>query len=80
MKFNIEIDWALVLRKVRIIFLLGVFFALYTYLAPIWAFIWIAYFILSDIADIETDIGDIKEKQEQRDKTLRDVLPKRSKF
>jgi hypothetical protein len=80
MRFNIEIDWALVLRKVRIFFLLGVFYALYTYVAPVWAFMWIAYFILNDISDMESDLDDLNTRQEERDKEWKNILPKRKGF
>lgn len=81
MRFNIEIDWALVLKKIRIFFLLGIFFLLYDYFdVPVWAFIWIFYFFLSDVADMESDIDTIKVQQEQREKDLKNLMPKRKNF
>ena len=62
---KISIDWNVILRKLRIIFLIGVFYAIYTYAAPVWAFMWLAWFILNDLSDIEIDVAEIKEGEER---------------
>lgn len=53
MKFEMKLDLAWILHKVRIAFLVGVFYAFYELTAPIFAFMWISYFILNDLSDIE---------------------------
>ena len=77
MKFEIKLDWTWVLHKIRLVFLVGVFYALYTYVAPIWGFVWILYFILNDLMEIVTDIETMKE---ERQELWRNISHKRKGF
>lgn len=63
MKFEMKFDLAWILRKVRIAFLVGVFYVFYEYQAPVLAFMWISYFILNDLTDIETTQEQDKEER-----------------
>lgn len=63
MKFEINI--LSLLHKLRILFFLGVFYAIYTYVAPVFAFMVILYFLWGDISDIETDVEEQKKRGEQ---------------
>lgn len=62
MKFQINISWFAVLHKLRILFLIGIFYALYHYTAPVFAFMFAFYFIYSDLTDIESYISEMNEK------------------
>lgn len=77
MNFEIKLDWAWILRKVRIAFLLAVFWAMYTYVGHVWAFIWIAYFILNDLTDIETTQ---EQEKEERANAWKSISTKRRGF
>jgi hypothetical protein len=77
MKFEIKLDWAWILRKVRIAFLVAVFWALYTYVAAVFAFMWLAYFILNDLTDIEVTI---EEDREERHNAWKSISTKRKGF
>gem|GEM_PF-3720943 len=65
MKFEINIGWSWVLHKVRLAFLVGIFYILYVYVAPVWAFMWIAYFILNDLWEIVLDLETLREEKTQ---------------
>lgn len=77
MKFEIKLDWAWILRKVRIVFLVGVFWALYTYVGAVWGFMWLAYFILNDLNDIEVTID---EDKEERHRAWKNISTRRKGF
>ncbi len=49
------------LNRVRIILTLGVFYALYTYLAPVWGFMFLGYCLLVEIADLQEDVTKLEE-------------------
>lgn len=70
MKLEFNVSWFNVLRKLRVIFLLGVFYGLYAYIEPTWAFLWILWFIMNDISDIEVDVTEIKEKGDRAWKNI----------
>jgi hypothetical protein len=68
------------LRKLRIVFLLVAFYLIYTRIGEVWGFIWALYFIYNDLSDVEVDIGDMKTKQEERNKNFSEMMPKRKNF
>jgi hypothetical protein len=77
MKFELNFNWVWVLHKARLVFLVGIFYVFYTYLAPVWAFMWALYFILNDLSEIINDIENIKE---ERAKQWKNILPQRKAF
>lgn len=77
MKFEMKLDLAWILRKVRLAFLVGVFYAFYEFLAPIFAFMWISYFILNDLSDIEVAQ---EQDKEERVNAWKNISTKRKGF
>lgn len=75
MKITLNVDW--ILHKVRIIFLLAVFWALYTYVGHIWSFIWLGYFILNDLMEI---VVELEKDKENRAKAWEGITTKRKGF
>lgn len=65
-----------IINRVRVLFLVGIFAALYHYLTPILAFSMALYCILVDIADLEEDITEMTEDR----KSWRNLLTKRGGF
>lgn len=63
MKINLDLLW--LMQKIRILFILALFYVLYQYVDPVWAFILVFWFILSDLSDIELDVDEIKESKRQ---------------
>jgi hypothetical protein len=65
------------LRRVRILFLLGVFYVLYEkFHLYVWAFLFMFFFILSDISDIEQTLADLKKERE----SWKNILTRRKDF
>jgi hypothetical protein len=77
MSFKIDFNWASILRKVRIAFLLGVFYCLYKYINPVFGFMWMAYFLLNDLTDIESAQ---EESKEERVNAWKSISMKRKDF
>lgn len=75
MKITLNVDW--ILHKVRIIFLLTVFWAIYTYVGEVWSFIWIGYFILNDLMEI---VVEMEKSNENRAKAWEGITTKRKGF
>lgn len=63
MKFEFNLNWTWILQKVRLFFLLGVFYVLYVYTQPVFAFMWGMYFILNDLLETVTELENLKEEQ-----------------
>lgn len=63
MKINLDLLW--LMQKIRILFILALFYVLYQYVDPVWAFILVFWFILNDLSDIELDVDEIKESKRQ---------------
>jgi hypothetical protein len=58
------------LNRIRIIFILALFYVLYEYTKPVYSFLFIFYMILSDLSDIESDASKLKEDTDKWTSTL----------
>lgn len=63
MKFELNFNLTWILHKVRLVFLVAVFWALYTYVGEVWSFMWAIYFVLNDLNEIVTDVEAMKENR-----------------
>lgn len=77
MKLEFNFNWMWVLHKVRLAFLVGVFYVLYTYTQPVFAFMWALYFLLNDLSEI---VSDMEEAKEDRVNALKSMSHKRKGF
>ncbi|MCU5224103.1 hypothetical protein COM24_07615 [Bacillus toyonensis] len=77
MKIQLQINWFAVLHKIRILMLVGIFYALYHYTSPVFAFMFAFYFIYSDLTDIESYIS---ETNERGDASWKNTWHKRKPF
>lgn len=80
MKFSINIGLPWMLQKIRLVFLVGIFYVIYTYSQPVYAFMWALYFILNDLSEVISDIDLLKEEKEDQSQMLRSMLTKRKGF
>lgn len=82
MKIELTFEWFL--NKLRVLFLIAVFYVLWTYAGQVWAFMWLGYFILNDLADTEQEIADLTTKMDKIREEERKIafkgLTKRDKF
>ncbi len=70
MKLELNFNWSWLLHKIRILFILGAFWTVYTYLGEVWGFMLIGYIVLNDLIEIILDIEKIKEEKEMAWKGL----------
>ncbi len=77
MKLELNLNWSWLLHKIRILFILLGFWALYTYIGEIWGFLFLGYFILNDLLEIVLDIEKMKEEKE---KAWKGLVSKRKGF
>lgn len=77
MTLKVKMDWIWFFHKLRLAFLVGMFYVFYEYAAPVFAFMWIAYFILNDLNDIETTQS---QEKEERHHAWKSTLSKRKGF
>lgn len=82
MKIELTFEWFL--NKLRVIFLIAVFYLLWRYAGQVWAFMWLGYFILNDLADTEQEIADLTAKMDKIREEERKIafkgLTKRNNF
>lgn len=74
MKLEMNLEWAL--KKLRLIFLIVIFYVLYVYVQPVFAFLWICYFILNDLSEA---IDELESMKEHRRQTWDSLKPSRRK-
>jgi hypothetical protein len=77
MKLELNFNWTWILHKVRLAFLVGVFYAIYTYVHPVFALMWGMYFILNDLQEI---VHDVEEMKEERSQAWKNISTKRKDF
>lgn len=77
MKFELNFNLSWMLQKVRLLFLVAVFWALYTYLGNVWAFMWGLYFILNDLSEV---IDDLESMKTERSNAWKGLSHKRKDF
>lgn len=65
-----------IINRIRVLVLVGIFIALYQYVAPVIAFSFALYCILVELADMEEDITNMTEDR----KTWKNFLTRRGGF
>jgi hypothetical protein len=84
MNLELKFDWQWILQKVRIVFLLAVFWGVYHYMTPFLAFVWLGYFLMNDLSDIESSLSELTARQElekeERLQTWKSMSTKRKDF
>lgn len=79
--FSINIDMMWIMNKVRILFIIGVFYALCYYLNPVFGAVWVIYFLLNDLNEILAEAEKIQETMDmERADKWKNTLPKRKPF
>jgi len=79
--FSINIDMMWIMNKIRILFILAVFYLLCEYTLPVFGAAWVLYFLLNDINEIIAEVEKVQETMEmERADKWKNTLPKRKQF
>lgn len=77
MKLELNFNWTWMLHKVRILFLVAVFYVLFTYALPVYAIMWALYFLFNDLSEI---VEDVEKMEEERVNAWKNISHKRKDF